>query len=338
MLLSTLGGVMLLTERTPGAIVRPIANLLGMIYDLLFNFIYSFIQSGSLGIAIILFTLFVKIILFPLFIKQQKSTYKMQKLQPELNKIKEKYKDKKDQESQQRMAFEMQEFQKKNGVSMLGGCLPLLIQLPILYALFYIFQQPYTYVHVIGNNYSDITNAILQIPAQLRVDIFTPYVKDFIAINKLTEFDMSIASDIIRLVNQLKIDDWNTILAALGDSGAQLANLLATKNQMESFMGIHLVYNAGLTFPGIIIPILSGGTTWIQSKMMMKNQNTDPSDPTASTMKMMNVFMPLMMGFMTINMPAALGLYWTASNLFTMLQQWLANRHFKAKDAKEAAL
>lgn len=338
MLTSFIGGGMLLAARSPGKIVGPIANLLGVIYNVLFNFIYGFIQSGSLGIAIILFTLFVKLILFPLFIKQQKSMYNMQKLQPELNKIKAKYKDKKDQDSQQRMAFEMQEFQKKNGVSMFGGCLPLLIQLPILYALFYIFQQAYLYVDIIGNNYNGIANAIIQIPASLRMEVFGPFAQSFVDINKLADFDMNVASDVIKLVNSLKIDEWNTIIAGLGDSASQLSQLLEAKMQMESFLGIDLVYKAGLTFPGIIIPVLAGGTTWIQSKMMTKNQNVDPSDPTAATMKTMNLIMPLMMGFMTISMPAALGLYWTVSNLFTMLQQWAANKYFKSKDAREAAV
>ena len=105
----------------------------------MFQFIYGISTNGSLGIAIILFTIIVKFILFPLMIRQQRSSFKLQQLQPEMNKIRAKYKDKKDQLSQQKMALELQEFQKKNGISMLSGCLPLLIQLPILYALFYIF-------------------------------------------------------------------------------------------------------------------------------------------------------------------------------------------------------
>lgn len=56
----------------------------------------------------------------------------------------------------------------------MGGCLPMLIQLPILYALYYIFQNAYVYVDVIGNNYTDIANAIIQIPAALRMEAFTP--------------------------------------------------------------------------------------------------------------------------------------------------------------------
>ena len=100
--------------RQPGKIVGPFADLMGKVYNLLFELLHSNTSAGSLGLAIIIFTLIVKLILFPLMVKQQKSSFKMQALQPELMKIRKKYEGKTDQMSQQRMAFEMQEFQKKN--------------------------------------------------------------------------------------------------------------------------------------------------------------------------------------------------------------------------------
>ena len=158
--------------RQPGKIVGPFADLMGKVYNLLFELLHSNTSAGSLGLAIIIFTLIVKLILFPLMVKQQKSSFKMQALQPELMKIRKKYEGKTDQMSQQRMAFEMQEFQKKNGVSMVSGCLPMLIQLPILYALFYLFQNAYVYVDVIGHNYTDIANAIVESDKTVRKCIY----------------------------------------------------------------------------------------------------------------------------------------------------------------------
>ena len=99
-------------RRQPGKIVGPFADLMGKVYNLLFELLHSNTSAGSLGLAIIIFTLIVKLILFPLMVKQQKSSFKMQALQPELMKIRKKYEGKTDQMSQQRMAFEMQEFQK----------------------------------------------------------------------------------------------------------------------------------------------------------------------------------------------------------------------------------
>ena len=329
-MLTPLLGSALLAGKSPGIIVGPIARFLGMIYNILFNFIYSFIRSGSLGIAIILFTIFVKLILFPLFFTSQKSTYKMQKLQPELNKIREKYADKKDQASQQRMAYEMQEFQKKNGINLFGGCLPLLIQLPILYALFYIFRSAYLYVDVIGTNYANIAQAIVEIPAQLRMDVFGEYAQKFYDTTKIP-IDMSIVSDVVQVVNSIGIKDWNSIIQSLGSNASNITPLIELKNEIELFMGISLITSPGLSFPGIIVPLLSGFSTWVSSKIMMRNQsNNDPA--TANMTRSMNLVMPVMMCFMTINVPAGLGIYWTVSNIIQLVQSVAVQKYFRYKD------
>ena len=330
--------------RQPGKIVGPFADLMGKVYNLLFELLHSNTSAGSLGLAIIIFTLIVKLILFPLMVKQQKSSFKMQALQPELMKIRKKYEGKTDQMSQQRMAFEMQEFQKKNGVSMVSGCLPMLIQLPILYALFYLFQNAYVYVDVIGHNYTDIANAIVNIPVSLRMEVFQPFAREFanayknVAIIK-DGIDMRQVNEVVMLVNYLKPDDWNVILQNLGDAGSSLVPLLATKSSIETFLTIPLVSKAGLHFPGIIIPIAAGITTWLQSKimMMMNPQNSDSGNPAAAMTKSMLYTMPIMMGVFAINMPAGLGLYWTISNLFGILQQVILSKHYKKKFAEEAA-
>ena len=330
--------------RQPGKIVGPFADLMGKVYNLLFELLHSNTSAGSLGLAIIIFTLIVKLILFPLMVKQQKSSFKMQALQPELMKIRKKYEGKTDQMSQQRMAFEMQEFQKKNGVSMVSGCLPMLIQLPILYALFYLFQNAYVYVDVIGHNYTDIANAIVNIPVSLRMEVFQPFAREFanayknVAIIK-DGIDMGQVNEVVMLVNYLKPDDWNVILQNLGDAGSSLVPLLATKSSIETFLTIPLVSKAGLHFPGIIIPIAAGITTWLQSKimMMMNPQISDSGNPAAAMTKSMLYTMPIMMGVFAINMPAGLGLYWTISNLFGILQQVILSKHYKKKFAEEAA-
>ena len=295
---------------TPGFIVGPIANLMGIIYNWLFNFIYSFTETGSLVLAIILFTFLVKLVLFPLSYKQIKGTYRMQMLTPELNKIKAKYANKNDEESQRRMAFELQEFQRENGASMFAGCLPLLIQLPILYALYYIFNQPYQYVDVINNIYTSATNALLDIDAATRVNILTPVI-----LSKNMTVDVSIFDQLFGLVKTM--------------SATQ-------KHAIEYFFGLNIVSYAGLSFTGIIIPIISGLTTYLSTWYMQKRQkamNPDAMDDAAAGMtKSMNIVMPIMMGVITINVPIALGIYWTLSNLFSVLQTWAT---YKVLDKKE---
>ncbi len=329
--------------REPGKIVGPVAEVLGRFYNMLFDMLHSNTSAGTLGLAIIIFTLVVKLILFPLMVKQQKSSFKMQMLQPELNKIRKKYEGKTDQISQQRMAFEMQEFQKKNGISMVSGCLPMLIQLPILYALFYLFQNAYVYVDAIGQNYTEIANAIINIPKELRLEAFQPYAQAFVDEYKNIEIikdglDMNATNEVILLVNYLKADSWTNIVNALGSEGSALVPLLTAKNNIETFLTIPLVAKAGLSFPGVIIPVVAGLSTYVQSKIMMLMNPTqnDPNNPAAAMTKSMLYVMPVMMGVFAIGMPAGLGLYWTVSNIFGILQQAVLQKHFKKKFEEEA--
>ena len=329
----------LLAIRNPGVIVGPIAKVMGIFYNWLFNIIYGATQTNALGITIIFFTLIVKIILTPLIVKQQKSTFAMQRLQPEMNKIKKKYENKKDAESQQRMAYEMQKLQKDNNISMFGGCLPLLIQLPILYALFYIFQQAYMYVDVVSQNYDSIANVVLSMPTDLRMDVFADIASKHIS-SKMT-LDLSVADDIKALIGQITQTEWSTILTNVNNYASSLQPLLTEKTGIEYFLGISVVENPGLNFPAIIIPIASAASTFLSSKIMMsKNTASMDDNPAMQSMKMMNYIMPIMMGVMAISLPAGLGIYWTVSNIFQTAQTVLINKYFKAKGektSKEAA-
>ncbi len=338
MLLSTMR-----MAREPG-IFEPIAMFLGKFYNMLFNGIYSSVSAGALGIAIIVFTLIVKLILFPLMMKQQKSSFKMQQLQPEMNKIRDKYKGKTDTLSQQKMALELQDFQKKNGVHLMGGCLPLLVQLPILYALYYIFQNAYAYVDVIGQNYTDIANVIIDIPAQLRMDVFAPYAQHLVDTYKnLGTLEMSNVNDVVMLVANIKADDWQTIVQTLGDNGSALLPLLDTKDTIETFLTIPLVSRSGLAFPSVLVPVAAGVTTFLQSKIMMAMTNPaanavneQAAAMTNSMNKTMLYFMPIMMAFFCINVPAGLGVYWTISNIFGILQQVFLRKVYSKKLAEGA--
>lgn len=332
--------IALLAARKPGKIVGPIASFLGIFYNGLFNIIFSMTQNGtgSLAAAIIIFTIIVKMILLPLTYKQQKSTYKMQKIQPLVKKIQDKYRDRDDRESQQRMAFEIQELQREHGVGMMSGCLPLLIQLPILYGLFYLFQQAYVYVDVIGANYSSIANALLAVPVDVRVSALTQTV-----ISHGLTIDVAVYDDLITLVNAISKTDVANILSQLGNYASTLEPLFAQKIATEYFCGINLVARAGLTFPGIIIPILSGLSTWVSSKMLsdsnkvqMQAAGTEAAASGESTMKIMNIVMPIMMGAFAINMPAGLGLYWIITNVIQLVQTLLLRKHFEKKEKAEA--
>lgn len=123
-------------------LLRPIQNVLEYIVVFLYKNIIS-----NYGIVIILLTVIVRIVLIPLTISQTKSMAKMQKLQPELKELQKKYKDDK-----QKLQQETMEFYKKNNVNPLAGCLPLLLQMPVFFALFQALRNPSEIVtNILGN-------------------------------------------------------------------------------------------------------------------------------------------------------------------------------------------
>ena len=124
---------MILTKA--GSILGPIATVLGYIMDILFRFTDIF-GIFNVGLCIILFTIVMKTLMIPLTIKQQKTTKLMSVMNPEIQAIQKKDKGKTDNESLQRQNVEVQAVYEKYGTSMTGGCLPLLIQMPILLALY----------------------------------------------------------------------------------------------------------------------------------------------------------------------------------------------------------
>ena len=105
--------------------------------------IYKVVQNY--GLTILIFTVVVKFLLMPLQLKSQRAMRKQQKIQPKIAELKKKYAN-----DQQKMQTEMMKLYKENGVSMTGGCLPLLIQFPILFTLYHIIQKPLTYINLIA--------------------------------------------------------------------------------------------------------------------------------------------------------------------------------------------
>ena len=135
----------ILLTKTSTFIIGPVATLLGYLMSGIFT-VLNKIGIPNIGLSIILFTLIVKLLMFPLTIKQQKFSKISSIMQPELQAIQKRYKGKNDQESMMRMNEETKAVYAKYGTSPTGGCLQLLIQLPILYALFRVINNIPAYV------------------------------------------------------------------------------------------------------------------------------------------------------------------------------------------------
>lgn len=348
------------TVRQPGMIVGPIAKLLGVISNVCFNLVYAITPIASLGITIILFTIVIKLLLFPLSIKQQKSMIKTQQLQPKIKALQDKYKNSTDPESQQKMSLEMSALYKENKINPFSGCLPLLIQMPILFALWYVIQQPEAYIGQIAQVINDITTFItgnLDGFKTALIDIYqnlnTIPLDQALALKPILEaqqvygVDVATISGATQAINAMSASDMNNFITTFFNQlpssqnsvMVELSNLMTLKGEIYNFGFLNLVEAPGFKFPGIIVPLITWLTTYLSYKVSINIQQSkgqsDPNDMMQKQQKMMMMIFPFMMAFMTINLPSGLGLYWNVTNLIQIGQQVVLNKYFSVDHNKE---
>ncbi len=282
-------------------IINFFANILSYIISPIYNLV------GNYGIAVILFTVIVKIILVPLGIKQQKTTVKTKQVRPELEKIQAKYKNDKEKLNEETMKL-----YQKYGINPMGGCLPLLIQLPILLGLYRVIQEPITWVLRLA-------------PSQA--------IKGLVESGKITAEAalsrlLSLAPEGVEVSG---LTDFSEIINTFGQKVTQIQ--IASEFDLINFnlLGLDLSQTPNISdiSPLWIVPILATGaaffSNWVSSKM------NPMSEEQAQQMKTMNMMMPLMTAFFTFTLSAGIGVYWFISTMLSVLQTVLLTKYYEKK-------
>lgn len=326
---------MILTKS--GGILGPIASVLGFIMDILFQITGQF-GIFNIGLCIILFTIVTKMLMLPLTIKQQKSTKLMSVMNPEIQAIQAKYKGKTDNESMQRQNVEIQAVYDKYGTSMTGGCLPLLIQMPILFALFSVVRNIPAYVASVRVSFDNVVNAVMSQGAYVdKVTAITDVTKALngVAIEK---YDFTSADKLVDMLYNFSAAQWAELEAAFPAISTTIAENSEAIAEMNYFFGLNVAEAPGW-MPSLawIIPILAGLSQFISVKILQgkQQQQVDPDNPTAQSMQTMNNIMPLMSAFFCITMPIGLGIYWIASSIVQIIQQLFVNAYMEKIDIDE---
>ena len=298
-------------------------GLLGVIGKIL-NWITRYLGFGSYVVGICLFAIVIEILMLPFSIKQQKNSIKQATLRPKEMAIKNKYKGRNDQPTMQKMQTEIQELYQRENFSPFSGCLPLLVQLPIVMALYYIVIDPLHYVLGQGAN---VTAAL------------TTFATASPAAGGL---GMSLGSNrgTIELLSLLKGNGEN-IIDALGNfqyyafSDDALASLDKAVEMIPNFNIGSL--NFGLT-PSwsnwilMLVPVLTFVTYFLSSKINRKfmyqpatNEGVDARQQACSN-SMMDVTMPAMSTFFTMAVPAVIGIYWAFRSWVGLLKSFIMSR------------
>ena len=308
------------------AIMEPIASLLGKVLDVLFVGINA-IGLGNIAIAIILFTLLVKLLMLPLTAKQSKMMKLNSIIGPEVRAIQNKYKDKKgDQNAMLKMQEETKAVYAKYGTSQMGGCVQMLIQFPILLALYRVFQRIPMYVtslkalfiNILGDGGNGIMSAA----------DYSDFMSNTFNTGTLAKIDWSNVNDAVVAMNSFTTEQWNLLKEHFTSYASVIADNQTKITEMNTFLGINVSQVPTLALNiAILIPILSGVTQYISVRVSQGKSNQDDSDnPAAASMKMMNIFMPIMSAFIAFSVPA--GLYWIATAVIQTIIQICINRYY----------
>lgn len=345
---------MLLTQYQ-GSFLGPIAKILGILMDAIFN-VLDVLHIPNIGLSIILFTIIIYLLMLPLTIKQQKFSKLSAKMNPELQAIQAKYKGKKDNDSMTAMNQETQAVYAKYGVSPTGSCLQLLIQMPILFALYRVIYAIPAYVGKVGDAFGVLADQIIGTSGGVT------YVQELQKAAQFTKnFDLDTKNAVIDVLNVLSSTEMADIANKfhLNDLVFEGEKILSSGTQRglidtyNNFLGLNIANSPSATISqamgaeggiqwlvligALMIPVLSALTQWINVKLMPQaDTSANNSDNSmASSMKMMNNVMPIMSAVFCFSLPAGMGIYWIAGAVVRTVQQILINKHIDKMDMDE---
>lgn len=322
-----------------------IMDFMGLILNWIFQFVNLF-GIQNIALCIFLFTFVTKMLMLPLTIKQQKYTRLQKRMSPELTEIQKKYKGKKDEESLRRQQAETSAVYAKYGTSPMGGCLPLLITLPIMLALYQVIYNIPSYVDQIGDLYNQIANAIQGISTD--ASLIATNMDTFVAsamgngsqtVPSLVEVGKTIVagspeytSSIVDILVKFTGSNWDAFFAdGFFSTLATPANLAARDAILSanSLFGLSILDTpVASAWYAYLVPVLAAATQFIQGKLQsVATPNNDPNNPAASTGKAMTTIFPIMSGVFCLMFPIGIGLYWIASALFTIVQTLFINKY-----------
>lgn len=321
-------------------VIKQLAWLMGKVMNAIYN-VLDAVGIQNIGICIIVFTIVVYTLMIPLTIKQQKWSKLSAVMSPEMQKIQKKYANKRDQASMLKQQEELNILYEKYGTSPTGGCLPMLIQMPLLFSFYPVIQNIPKYVDGVKDVYMPVVNQIMATDGYQKIMETIGSAKP-IFLNP-EKFDYTQADTLVNVLYRFQDATWETLVDKMPSLEGIVTETTATMGHLNSFLGINIgetpftLLMASITtfsvvgiIMAIIIPVLAGLTQFISVKLQ-PTQQTDQDNAMANQMKMMTYTMPLFSVFLGFTLPAGLGLYWAISAAVRCVQQLGINRYLNNK-------
>lgn len=322
-------------------IIHQIAWLLGKLMNGIYNIMDSVFGVQNIGVCIIIFTIIIYTLMIPLTVKQQKWSKMSAVMNPEIQKIQKKYANKKDQASMLKQQEELQIVYEKYGVSPTGGCLPMLIQMPILFALYPVIQNIPKYVDGVKAAYMPVVDQIMQVDGFQKIMETIGSAKPVLM--SATAYDYSKADTLVQVLYKFQDSTWNTLVDKMPSIETVVDATTKTMGHLNNFLGINIgetpmtmLTNSLHPFSivgiilAVIIPIMAGLAQFISVKLQPQPA-MDEHNQMAASMKTMTYTMPLFSVFLGFTLPAGLGLYWAVSAVVRCVQQVAINKYLQTK-------
>lgn len=321
-------------------IIHQIAWLLGKLMNGIYNIMDGVFGVQNIGVCIIIFTIIIYTLMIPLTVKQQKWSKMSAVMNPEIQKIQKKYANKKDQASMLKQQEELQIVYEKYGVSP-GGCLPMLIQMPILFALYPVIQNIPKYVDGVKAAYMPVVDQIMQVDGFQKIMETIGSAKPVLM--SATAYDYSKADTLVQVLYKFQDSTWNTLVDKMPSIETVVDATTKTMGHLNNFLGINIgetpmtmLTNSLHPFSivgiilAVIIPIMAGLAQFISVKLQPQ-PSMDENNQMAASMKTMTYTMPLISVVLGFTLPAGLGLYWAVSAVVRCVQQVAINKYLQTK-------
>lgn len=322
-------------------IIHQIAWLLGKLMNGIYNIMDGVFGVQNIGVCIIIFTIIIYTLMIPLTVKQQKCSKMSAVMNPEIQKIQKKYANKKDQASMLKQQEELQIVYEKYGVSLTGGCLPMLIQMPILFALYPVIQNIPKYVDGVKAAYMPVVDQIMQVDGFQKIMETIGSAKPVLM--SATAYDYSKADTLVQVLYKFQDSTWNTLVDKMPSIETVVDATTKTMGHLNNFLGINIgetpmtmLTNSLHPFSivgiilAVIIPIMAGLAQFISVKLQPQ-PSMDENNQMAASMKTMTYTMPLISAVLGFTLPAGLGLYWAVSAVVRCVQQVAINKYLQTK-------
>lgn len=300
------------------------------LFGVVIGWMYEHLCFQNYMLTLVLFALFIKLILFPFGIKQQKNTLKQAKLRPMEMAIRKKYAGRNDRATQEKLNNELMQLYQQENFNPASGCLPLLIQMPILFGLYSVIINPLRYISGLGQDIIDILTNIIGLRANYDID----------GIKAIINMGDAVKPAIYSQIN--------AELAAKGIADTSAADIFAKISDLQqnfSVFGIDLTEKPTFAFNlYILIPILTFVFAFFSTKIIRKfSYQPAGTAQTQSSMAMMDWTMPLFSVWISFSVPSAIAIYWILQNILSAAQQVLLHKLYPIpkvtdEELKEAEL